>query len=439
MTASPDRIRWLTARTANASRRALLIAGIGALVVIGALLTFVLVPRRADRQLAAALAALPPLRDTVGLRAERDGAQRMLDSAVAQLAAARPLASPITPTGADSLRDSTPSSRGTAALEQLVARVRQAPLVESYRALVASPALRGNAAVRAALDTIEALNREREASAALGGPDARYAALTARLTALGQRLERLAESELARRRAFSAVPDSMAPSATLTDTTTTPLLSAPLPADTVLEAAVAQQRLVLARTDSALAAARAINDDLLRQQAALRATAQAPIPPLAMLLAALVLGLAVGFAVVLARELRRPTVSTADELLAITGARVLLHDADARRTDGAPDTWVTLHYALTPLDDAAQRITVLADRPVLVEAVRRGLAAEASELTLTGATTARSVASDADVVLVAQRGRTALPWLTEVVRALALESRRIRAVVLWTGQLPLER
>ncbi len=451
MTASPDRIRWLTARTANASRRALLIAGIGALVVVGALLTFILVPRRADRQLAAAIAALPPLRDTLALRAARDVAQRAADSVSAQLAAARALAQPLTEpmvpsalatdSGRDSLTTPLPvaaatRSRGTtdtiAALQRLMARVRQAPLVESYRALVASPALRGNLAVRATLDTIDALNREREASAALGGPDARYAALTARLTALGQRLERLAEAEVARRRARLVPLDSPR----LTDSTSAPLLAPTLPPDTVLEAAVTRARVELARTDSALAIARDINADVMRKQEALRATAQAPIPPLAMLLAALVLGLATGFAVVLLREVRRPTVGTTDEVAAMTTARVLLHNADA---SDANDSWTTLHYALTPLDDPATRLVVLADRPVLVEAVRAELSAVAPELTITGATTVRSAAAGADVILVAQRGRTALPWLTDVVRTLAAESRRIRAVIVWTGELPLER
>lgn len=445
MTASPDRIRWLTARTANASRRALLIAGIGALVVVGALLTFVLVPRRADRQLAAAIAALPPLRDTLVLRAARDAAQRAADSASAQLAAARALAKPMAPaalaadSSGDSLRPPPPAAPPpraaadtVAALEQLIARVRQAPLVESYRALVASPALRGDAAVRATLDTIDALNREREASAALGGPDARYAALTARLTALGQRLERLAELEVARRRAERTPLDSPR----LTDSAAAPFLAPTLPPDTVLEAAVTRTHLELARTDSALLVARAANAAVVRQQEALRATAQAPIPPLAMLLAALVLGLATGFAVVLIREVRRPTVATTDEVAALTTARVLLHNADA---PDASDSWTTLHYALTPLDDAATHVAVLADRPVLVEAVRAELSTVAPELTITGATTARSAAAGADIVLVVQRGRTPLPWLIDIVRALAADARSIRAVIVWTGELPLER
>lgn len=462
MTASPDRIRWLTARTANASRRALLIAGIGALVVVGALLTFVLVPRRADRQLAAALAALPPLRDTLVLRAAHDAAQRAADSATAQLAAARAVAQPIaqpTALAGDSVRDSTRASLGlaspgrvapgrattdsVAALAQLIARVRQAPLVESYRALVASPALRGDPAVRAALDTIESLNREREASAALGGPDARYVALTARVTALGQRLERLADAELLRRRARPTVADS----APLTDTIATPLLTAALPPDTLLEAAVTRTRAAVERADSALEAAREINAGLQQQQEALRATAQAPIPPLAMLLAALVLGLATGFGVVLAREIRRPTVATVEELAALTGARVVMHDADAMaRTNAGQDTWAALHYALTPLDDVATRVVVLADRAVLVDAVRSRLAAAAPELSISGTTSARTATVSQgegggvpDVILVAQRGRTALPWLMDVVRTLAADTRRIRAVVMWTGELPLER
>lgn len=450
MTATPDRIRWLTARTANASRRALLIAGIGALVVVVALLTFVLVPRRADRQLASALAALPPVSDTVPLRGALDGAQRTAERATAQLAAARATAQSIAPSSpGDSLRDSltgaapiastvAPPARAAAdsiaALEQLLKRARQSPLVESYRALVASPALRGDARVRSTLDTIEALNREREASAALGGPDARYAALTARLTALGQRLERLAEAEVAIRRA----PLQTADSTRATDSTgTASLLAVSLPPDTLLESAVTRANADVAHADSLLNAARARNAEVIAQQVALRATAQAPIPPLAMLLAAMVLGLVIGFAVVLLREVRNPTVGTADELAALTDARVLVHDADTLTT-ASVTTWASLHYALTPLDDVASRVVIIADRPLLAETVRKELAQLANELTLTAAVNARSLPDDAQVVLVVRRGVSDLRWFSETVRAVQTAAHRIRAVVLWVGQVPLE-
>ena len=72
-----------------------------------------------------------------------------------------------------------------------------APLVESYRALADTRLLRDDARARAMIDSIEQLHAEREAYAALSGPDARYASMTARLTQLGQRLTRLAESTYA--------------------------------------------------------------------------------------------------------------------------------------------------------------------------------------------------------------------------------------------------
>ncbi len=428
----------------------MIIASIGALVVVVALLTFVLVPRRADRQLSSALAALPPLSDTVPMRAALDGAQRNAERATAQLAAARATAQSIAPSSpTDSLHDSltgtapiprnaAPSARAAAdsiaALEQLLLRARQSPLVESYRALVASSALRGDTRVRSTLDTIEALNREREASAALGGPDARYAALTARLTALGQRLERLAEAEVARRRAPLQSLDS---TRAADSTNTASLLAVSLPPDTVLESAVTRANADVAHADSVLSAARARNAELIARQEALRATAQAPIPPLAMLLAAMVLGLVIGFAVVLLREVRNPTVGTADELAALTDARVLVHDADALTTTSVT-TWASLHYALTPLNDVAVRVVIVADRPLLAETVRKELARLANELTVTAAVNTRSLPDDAEVVLAVRRGVSTLKWFSDTVSAARSAEHRIRTVILWVGQVPLE-
>ena len=56
--------------------------------------------------------------------------------------------------------------------------------------------LRNDASVRVLLDSLNDVNRDREAYAALGGPDARYAAMTARLATFGQRLLLIAEQRL---------------------------------------------------------------------------------------------------------------------------------------------------------------------------------------------------------------------------------------------------
>jgi hypothetical protein len=478
-----------------------LIAGVGSLVMITMLLTFVLIPRRADRQLAQAIAALPPARDTLVLREALRTAQRNADSALARVAAAEAAAqsarvllmAPDSAVGASASPSAAASadSVGVTALRRELARVRQAPLVESYRTLATTPALRADARVRAALDSIEQLNREREASAALGGPDARYAALTGRLTALGQRLERLAADELARR--ATSGPDSVS-GPTFVDA----------PVDSLLASAAAASVTQRDQQDSALQRARRENEALTQQRAALRARTQVSIPPVAMLLASLVLGLSVGFAVALYREMRRPTVSDADELEALTHSRVIVHTATR-------DAWALLHLSLTNMDDVVHDAQVLADRPLLAGTVGLNLAATAAResratvvvdlatksdaiLPLLPRTVLRgqppadsawdtaramTVGRDATVALVlprrhrertavqphvsgfdlalfitdtplapalppqvgailcARRGVTSLKWVVQAVEQLRTDGRSVHAALLWSGELPL--
>jgi hypothetical protein len=530
--AGSARARWLAARTANAARHALLIAGIGSLVMIGALLTFVLIPRRADRVLATALAALPSTRDTVALRVTYQRAVSDRDSTTARLAALRAVMVPVATTDAPTLIG--PDS-ATLLLQQQLTRVRQAPLIESYRSLAVSPALSGEGRARAAIDSMEVVHAQREAYAALSGPDARYATLTARLTVLGQRLEQVAADELARRQTGDSARASRA-------IDRTPLLQATLVVDTMLTARLARAESTLVRADRALAGARTHNRDVQQRQDALRARPIA-IPPVAMLLAALVLGLSAGFAFVLFREMRGPKVSDADELEALTHARVIEYaQAEPRRLSRVPtrspvpatvvpamqlhdETWTLLHLLLTTTGDASRRVQVLADRPLLGGAValnlaaaaaresratvladiagagallpliptpalsRRGAAREPASSwdatralscdrdvvidlvlprrlgstpavhTATARTDDTSLAAlvadydlavyvtstvspdelpgDADVVLCARLGVTRLSWLAGAVRAIEREGRRVRAVLLWDGELPM--
>jgi hypothetical protein len=401
-----QRARWLAARTRNAARHGLLIASVGALVVITTLLLFVLVPYQADRALTAQLDALPPERDTlslqVALRAARGELTRLETSIAAAAIATRADATgprPLAITG-DSARV-TPllAARDSVAndLQRQLLRVRQAPLVESYRALADTRLLRDDGRARALLDAIEQRHAEREAYAALSGPDARYAAITAQLTQLGQRLTRLAESTY-----VSAVVSANANvvetgAGTSADSgRAAPLLAVPLPmADRALEQARGAAAGTVARTERALVDAVALNDDLHAKRQALRARMHLDIPPMAMLLASLVLGLVLGFAVVLWLELRRPTVGDEQELEALTRARVIVHRAVTasvraararRRTDQqlppilqpTDSAWTLLHLTLSRIGDVSRYVEVVADQPVLAGAVALNLSAVAA-------------------------------------------------------------
>lgn len=392
-----SRARWLAARTRNAVRHGLIIAGTGAIVLIAALLTFVLLPRQADRALSNAIAGLPAPRDTVSLRSQRARADALRVQAEAQRSAAQ-VAMAATLSGAVTAADSLavlqlpPAVAGDSVLRDLaghILRARQAPLVESFRSLADAPALQRDASVRAIVrtvrDSIEVLHRDREAYAALSGPDARYADMTARLTAQGSDLVALAERVLRRQ-------DS-----TLAATTTSSLLTpAPLP-DSLLAQAVRNAVDSVTRLDSLLLDAQRFNGSLDSTKTALRARMQLSIPPLAMLLASLVLGLSTGFTVSMWRELRRPTIGDARELEELTRSRVIVHaaadrtrlttrfgrrgrhgEAQAAVLSPSADAWPLLHLTLSNIGDMARDVQILADRPVVAGAVGLNLAAVAA-------------------------------------------------------------
>jgi hypothetical protein len=442
------RARWLAARTRNAIRHGLIVAGTGAIVMIAALLTFVLLPRQADRALSNAIAALPPARDTLLLNSQRVRAESLRVQAeaqrtTAQVAVAATLAG--LGTTADSLVTAAmlPVLARDTVLRNLsgqLARARQSPLVESYRALAEAPALQRDARAhddaRWLLDSIEVLNREREAYATLSGPDARYAEMTARLTALGTRLVELADGVLreqtARRSAAmlaaipspvadSAVPgvrvkppfvtDSMLapPDSALVGVAAAPLMPPSLLPDSLLDVAVRVATDSVARLESLLVQAHRSNAEQLAAKEALRSRMQVQLPPVAMLLASLVLGVSVGFAVSVWREMRHPTVGDAQELEQITRSRVIVYRGDegtrlspgfatrfgtrlgtrfGRRTrrgeaqvpviSPAADAWPLLHLTLSHIGDMARHVQVLADRPVVAGAVGLNLAAVAA-------------------------------------------------------------
>ncbi len=391
------RARWLAARTRNAVRHGLLIGAISCLVTLVALLTFVLAPRQVDRALASALQMLPAPRDTQALLAarrvavaQRESLQTLSDSLRA--AALVPSAASVVDasgfaTSADVPSDTmtvrvpgaavpaiiTPERRaleGRAlegrALEHALARARQAPLVESYQALVTETVLRNDAVARTILDSIEQVHREREAYAALGGPDARYAALTARLTNLGDRLLVLGAQHL---RASEAEPQhSLRSNPVAAD-------GRDLHVDSVLALALRDATQAAQYADSLLGAARLFNGDVVAARAVVRDRFVMTIPPVAALLASLVLGIGAGFGVALWRELRWPTVGDAQELAALTGTRVIVHRA-RRQTGG--DAWPLLHLSLTHVGDMPRVVQILCDQPMIAAAVGVHLATVAA-------------------------------------------------------------
>jgi Mrp family chromosome partitioning ATPase len=294
---------------------------VGGTAFLITLVTLVAVPRDARRR--AALIAPQPneWRDTTaplaavsaaGIRLARiDSALRATRTTLANetVLATGPTMSPSDIARRDSL------TRIDAALTPLLARVENAPLPASYRALGEASQLRDDSRVRALLDSLTDVEREREEFGAGAGVDPVFVALPARATGYGRAIQAIAEAKRdgARRDLASLSSDSariVAPVFTQVDTLRFVVLRDSITRD--------QDRAV-----RALAAARVTNATLGRRAELAREQATVVAPPFAILISSIVLGFAVGFGWLLFGEMRVPRVSDLVETELLTGARVL--------------------------------------------------------------------------------------------------------------------
>jgi len=313
------RAAWVAARARNTLRHPVRLAAICGTVFVVALVLLVLAPRDARR----ASEQIAPLstrwRDTVSLVRVADSAERVLVAAESTLEARRVLAArPVYVPPPDTLSTTTLARRDSLAtksaeIARLLDRVENSPLPQSYRALGETPSLRNDPQVRALLDSLADVEREREDFGAGGGVDPIFVALTARATAIGRSIGAIAEARL------TALRDSIArlrPAAPIAPVVVTVDTLAPLRYRDAARAArdSAREALTSARN------ANALTDRQLREA---RARANVLAPPIAILTAALVLGAMVGFAIALLIELTNPRVSDLQEAERVTGARVL--------------------------------------------------------------------------------------------------------------------
>lgn len=312
---------WIRRRARNVYRRPLLVSAVGLAVFILVLVAAVVAPLQERR---AVRAMLPPVRtrpDTVAIQEHIRMAGSVLRTTDSSLVAGHEVAARTvhdTAQQRDSRRDSI--GAGVIGLTMLLRRAHDAPLAASYRALGSAPPMRGDRRAAALLDTLARIDSSRAAFGATGGVDPIFAALTARLTQIGQELERLAEDK---RSALQAALGRMG--------------AETVPAPVVDTASLGKTR------DSAIAAlasarrwlvqARDVDRDMDAADARERSAAAigASIP--AMLAAAAALGVVVGFAVALCFEVREPRVSDADEAESIAGVPVLAVVGEA---SGAP-------------------------------------------------------------------------------------------------------
>ena len=388
----------MAARARNAARRRVGVLLVATVAVLATGITLVLVPRTLDRQVRVRIAALPDVPDSLRFMQRLEAVREQLRLAQQErqrdsVASTADSSRPVVDTAGVFAAPSTPAvnmsaiAADTAALDLAarLSRAKSARLVDSYRTLTDAPMLRDDAMVRALRDSIDAIDRERDAHAALGGPGARYAALTARLTAIGQRLVSVAEQRLAHAVFASAANAATRATAATMDSVHREAL------DSLVRVLNTQR----AREESSLV--------FVRQQAVARDSARVTLertltmvmPPAAIVLSALVVGLACGFAVMFVRELRRPTVGDAAEIEQVTAAPVFLYATSVATPDvsrvvgrdrpGIPaiidresDVFVLLHLALTGAGDVVTRADVLADEPMIGAAVALAIAAVAA-------------------------------------------------------------
>jgi len=183
---------WMAARARNALRRVLVFGIVGGVVFIAALIAFVVVPRNASRKALAVASRIEARADSTPAVTARDrylAVVRTTDSVInATRLAAMPVVTPVIdtfPPAVRAQRDSLNAELTT--LNRLIDRAENAPLPTSYRALAASPAVASDPRVRALLDSLADIERERNAFGAVGGVDPVYLSLTSRATAVVNR------------------------------------------------------------------------------------------------------------------------------------------------------------------------------------------------------------------------------------------------------------
>jgi Mrp family chromosome partitioning ATPase len=312
---------WLTSRARNAVRRPIFIGAVGVGTAVAALLALVLAPReiKHDRAVAAAPRTVRP--DTSPLVAAFTQAKQRLASAESSLALARTRVASTPAPQVDTLspilfrqRDSLAAAVND--LDALLTRVETAPVTASYRALAESPQLTANAHVKSLVDSLADIERDRDSYGTTGGADPVYMALTARSADIGRAIQTLAQQRR----------DELRQQVSRINAPTRQRQLAGTPAiDTagwVAERDSAQSLASQAMTALADARNKVASYDKANSRAKQEAAYNAP--PVALVMSALIIGIAIGFGVVFADELRRPRISSDEhEVERVTGARVL--------------------------------------------------------------------------------------------------------------------
>jgi Mrp family chromosome partitioning ATPase len=360
-----------------------LLAKVGSVAFVVALISFILLARSTERATAqGAPRALGA--DTAAMDSVERGAASRLRAAEQALASARArqrasaLQSDAIPPPARARRDSLTAA--TAEITHLLERSNDAPLVASFRALGAAASMNGAPRVAQLLDSLNDLDKARSDFGSSDGVDPIFVALSARVGVIGHEIEGVARS---RRAAMRRAIDSLTPP--------------PLESAAIDTAPLVVARDSAARTQAA-AALRLANarsaDSIARARDDERSPGMFGVGLATIVLAALVVAAVVALAIALTLELQWPRVSDVAEAESLSGARVLVtvgrkNDAPERQRRSADrevppsieqssDAYRLLYGQLA---DATFDLTVIAiagDHPFVTVSVAGNLAAIAA-------------------------------------------------------------
>jgi Mrp family chromosome partitioning ATPase len=312
---------WLTLRARNAVRRPIFIGAVGIGTFVVALVALVLAPQQVTHASKVSLAALGARPDTAPILAGLAQAKARLSDAESSLAVARVRVTTAPPPTIDTLIPILISQRDSVCdavndLDALITRVETAPVSASYRALAESPQLAANAHAKALVDSLADVERDRDEYGATGGADPVFVALTSRAAQIGRTIQALAQQRRDELRLQIAKLNA--------PTQRQALVEAPALDTAGWVAERDSARSLLADATTALADARSKASDYDRAVERLHEQARLNAPPVALLAAALVLGIALGFGSAFLDELRHPRVSGDEhEVERLTGARVI--------------------------------------------------------------------------------------------------------------------
>ena len=381
---------WMAARARNALRRVVVFGIVGGVVFIGALIAFVVVPRNASRKALAVAASIESRTDSGPTVAARDRYLAELTATDSVLNATRRALMPLPATVIDTFPPAVRAQRDSlgaelATLNRLIDRAENAPLPTSYRALAASPVVAADPRVRVLLDSLADIERDRNAFGAVGGVDPVYLSLTSRANAIGRQIQGIADAKRGEVRGKLA----------LIRPTPAPVVKPVITVDTIK--LVAQHTTAQQNYATAVAQLDQINQKnarIDRESAHARELANVGAPPWAMLAAAVVLALAVGFAASFGTELKRPHIADPREAEQISGARVLTvikppevvversrRQADVEAPpliDVVSESYRTLYLHIASVEASVPIVTITGDDPGIVATIAANLAASAA-------------------------------------------------------------